>query len=94
MSNASSDAGFERLRKQAKRWLKALRSGDAEALARLGRALPGHSATPGLREVQQALARELGLESWAALKAQHEDAGLGRESDEQLHAELLRHACM
>ncbi len=30
----------------------------------------------------------------SALKAQHQDAALGRESDEALHAELLRQACL
>ena len=49
---------FETLRKSAKRWLKTIRSGDAAALAKLRELLPQASPTPGLREVQQALARE------------------------------------
>ena len=61
MIDRSKSVGFEALRKHAKRWLAALRGGDAEALARLERVLPRHSAQPGLREVQQALAREHGF---------------------------------
>jgi hypothetical protein len=56
------------LRKEAKRWLKDLRSGDAEARARLERAYPSAPARPVLRDVQHALAREHGHESWSALK--------------------------
>jgi ankyrin repeat protein len=81
------------LRKQAKRWLKALRAGDAEAFARLGRALPKHSPVPGLREVQQALAHEHGFESWAALKEQHEGAGPNADLA-ALADEFLQKACM
>ena len=94
MANASTDAAFLRLRKEAKRWLKAIRVGDADALSRLRRALPAASERPGLRQVQQALARERGLESWAALKAQQESEALASESDEKLHAELLKLACL
>src|SRR5262249_46879730 len=65
-------AGFEALRKQAKRWLASLRAEDREALARLERVLPQHSARLGLREVQQALAREQGFASWAQLKEHHQ----------------------
>jgi uncharacterized protein len=56
------------LRKTAKRWLKSLRDGDAEARARLARAYPDAPANPTLRDVQHALARERGHESWIALK--------------------------
>jgi ankyrin repeat protein len=84
-------AGFESLRKQAKRWLASLRAGDREALARLERVLPRHSAQPGLREVQQALAREHGFASWAQLKEHHEILALTPES---LLDELLQSACI
>ncbi|HKP57698.1 MAG TPA: ankyrin repeat domain-containing protein [Polyangiales bacterium] len=82
---------FEALRKSAKRWLKSIKSGDATALARLRELLPGASPTPGLREVQQALAREHGHESWAALKEHHETAAL--TSAESVR-EYLRCACL
>ena len=55
------------LRKQAKRWLKALRAQDADARADFARAWPDGPETPTLREVQHALAREYGHESWVAL---------------------------
>jgi uncharacterized protein len=57
----------DNLRKAAKRWLKALREGDAEARARLVRVYPGAPKQPTLRDVQHALARERGHESWIAL---------------------------
>jgi ankyrin repeat protein len=58
---------LDNLRKNAKRWLKALRDGDAEARARLVRAYPGAPERPTLRDVQHALARERGHDSWIAL---------------------------
>jgi ankyrin repeat protein len=58
---------LDNLRKNAKRWLKALRDGDAEARARLVRAYPGAPDQPTLRDVQHALARERGHDSWIAL---------------------------
>ncbi|HEV2984515.1 MAG TPA: hypothetical protein VGX46_09005, partial [Vicinamibacterales bacterium] len=60
-------SSLDNLRKAAKRWLKALRDGDAEARARLVRAHPGAPESPTLRDVQHALARERGHESWVAL---------------------------
>ena len=54
-------SSLEGLRKEAKRWLRALRENDAEARARLRRAYPDAPDTPGIRDVQHALAREHGL---------------------------------
>ena len=59
---------LDSLKKEAKRWLDALRANDADARARLERALPELHATPTLRDVQHALAREHGFPGWAALK--------------------------
>jgi hypothetical protein len=59
---------LDNLRKEAKRWLRALRAGDAEAHTRLREAWPDPPAAPTLRDVQHALAREYALESWNALK--------------------------
>jgi hypothetical protein len=61
--------GLESLKKEAKRWLAALRANAAGARARLERVLPGDPAGARLRDVQHALARELGFTGWAALKA-------------------------
>lgn len=64
----SSATSLEHLRKEAKRWLKALRAGDADARSRLQHACPSAPANAALRDVQHALAREYGHESWTALK--------------------------
>jgi hypothetical protein len=60
---------LDNLRKEAKRWLKALRSGDADARARLERAYPDAPVAPVLRDVQHALSCEYRCENWTALKA-------------------------
>src|SRR5262245_51389038 len=68
---------MESLRKEAKRWLKSLRAGDADARARLARAWPDAPAEPALRDVQHALALERGFSGWTALVAGvggHDDA--------------------
>ena len=59
---------LDNLKKTAKRWLKALRSDDAEARSRMNRAHPGAPKNPNLRDVQHALAREQGHESWIELR--------------------------
>ena len=45
----TSKTKLESLRKEAKRWLKALRAGDAGAMERLNAAFPKVSGSPGLR---------------------------------------------
>jgi hypothetical protein len=59
---------LESFKKEAKRWLAALRAGDAAARARLARAVPDAPAVPTLRDVQHALAREHGFVGWTLLK--------------------------
>ena len=53
---------LDNFRKEAKRWLKALRAKDPDAHARA-------PELPALRDVQHAVAREHGYESWQALRA-------------------------
>jgi hypothetical protein len=65
----TSATTLENLRKEAKRWLRALHAGDPGARDRFERAYPHAPANPVLRDVQHALAREYDLESWIALKA-------------------------
>lgn len=89
-ANSSLDA----LKKEAKRWLKALRAHDAKALARLQRVLPGADATAGLREIQQALAREHGADSWATLKLHLADEALARRTHAERLAEFLEYAIL
>lgn len=64
-----SRRNLDSLKKEAKRWLAAVHSGDPDARARLERALPEYPATPTLRDVQHALAREHGFAGWSQLKA-------------------------
>lgn len=87
-------SSLDSLKKEAKRWLSALREADPDALARLKQVLPGANPTPGLREVQQALAREYGLESWAALKLHLADAALSQRTHAERLDEFLEHAIL
>jgi hypothetical protein len=64
----TSESSLETLRQEAKDWLRRLRANDADARARLDRAIPDAPSEPSLREVQFALARELGFAGWTALK--------------------------
>jgi hypothetical protein len=59
---------LDNLRKEAKRWLKALRENDAEARERIQRAYPAAPHRPVLRDVQHALACEYGEATWKDLK--------------------------
>lgn len=67
---------LDSLKKEAKRWLEALRTSgaDSPARARLERAIHNAPARPGLRDVQHALAREHGFPGWNALKEAIEQA--------------------
>jgi hypothetical protein len=59
---------LDSFRKEARRWLSALRAADPDARARMTRAWPGAPDTPTLRDVQHALAREHGFAGWTLLK--------------------------
>jgi hypothetical protein len=59
---------MDNLRTEAKRWLRALRANEPNARARFERAHPKAPATPVLRDVQHALAREHGYDNWLAMK--------------------------
>jgi hypothetical protein len=65
----TSSTSLATLRKEAKRWLKALRANDPDARARLEHAYPAAPPHLTLRDVQHALAREYGLERWTELRA-------------------------
>jgi ankyrin repeat protein len=58
---------IDNLKKEAKRWLHAIRAGDADARARLDRAIAKAPREPTLRDVQFALARERGFAGWKDL---------------------------
>ena len=68
---------LENFRKEAKRWLKALRADDPDARARFARAYPSGPARPALRDVQHALAHEYGHQNWTELKAAVAKLGTG-----------------
>ena len=85
-------SSLENLKREAKRWLKALRANVTEARTRLERALPNAPAVPTLRDVQHALAVEHGLPGWAALK--NLVAGVRSQSDDGEHvAWFIFNAC-
>jgi Leucine-rich repeat (LRR) protein len=82
MSTQPVHRSLESLKKEAKRWLAALRRGhpDSPARARLERAIPDAPIQPTLRIVQHALAREHGFSGWSALKEAIADSiAAGRE---------------
>jgi ankyrin repeat protein len=73
---------LDNLRREAKRWLRALRAGEASARERMRRAYSAAPQDPTLRDVQHALARELGENDWVALKE-----SIARRAAEQPRAE-------
>jgi hypothetical protein len=86
------DSSLDTLKKEAKRWLKALRAGDAQARSRLVAATPTAPANPRLRDVQLALAREHGLPGWAAIRAALDDLAMARRSVAERVGIVLRSA--
>ncbi len=82
----------ELLRREAKRWLKALRAGDAKATERLRAAWPASPAEPRLRDVQHALARDHGVEDWIALKTAVAELALAGKSQAERADQLLAHS--
>lgn len=83
---------LDTLKKDAKRWLKALRTGDPEARKRLAAVWPDAPAEPALRDIQHALAREYGFDGWIALKAALDDLALDRQNRAERIDLVLRHA--
>src|SRR5215831_13764767 len=63
----TSATSLDSLKKEAKRWLKTIRDGRSDARVRFEQAYPSGPATPVLRDVQHALAREYGQDNWIAL---------------------------
>src|SRR5262245_18106091 len=86
-------SNLDNLKKEAKRWLKALRAKDEEARARLERVYPNAPAEPRLRAVQRALALQHGLSSWRDLKSQLAGDTRARGSRTELVNSFLEYAC-
>src|SRR5262245_45363486 len=70
-----SETKLLNLKKEAKRWLKALQANDEQARLRLLRSQPDAPSEPSLRYVQRALALEHGFSGWSELKK-----NLGRQA--------------
>jgi hypothetical protein len=77
----TSHTTLDNLKREAKRWLKALHEANSEARARYERANPKHTGTPVLRDVQYALAREHDLAGWSALKLAVQQAANSRSRE-------------
>jgi uncharacterized protein len=89
-------SALDDLKKEAKHWLKEIRKNNPGPVKRLRLAYPSAPPTPVLRDVQHALAREHGHESWKALtsaigRASSSDAV--RVSDGPLVDRFLDVAC-
>jgi uncharacterized protein len=84
---------LDNLKKEAKRWLRALRDNVADARTRLERALPDAPRIPTLRDVQHALAREHGVTGWAALKELLGKRPADAPSADDLVNRFLENAC-
>lgn len=84
---------LERLKKEAKRWLKSVRANDGDARDRLKRVWPDAPSALSLRDMQYALARELDFPGWSALKHALEAAPPAQGSVEALVVRFLDVAC-
>jgi hypothetical protein len=74
----TSATTLDNLKREARRWLKALRANDPQGRGRFALAYPAHNRTPVLRDVQHALAREHGFENWNELKLALEQSARSR----------------
>lgn len=77
----TSATSLDNLRREARRWLKAVRDQQADALQRFGQAYPNHSGTIVLRDLQYALAREYGFDSWKDLRLAIQQAAASRTQE-------------
>src|SRR5688500_4167521 len=68
----TSRSSLETLKREAKRWLQAIRANDPDARARLARSTPDAPSSPTLRDIQHALAREHGFAGWVGLRRELE----------------------
>jgi ankyrin repeat protein len=84
---------LERLRKEAKRRLKAVRSGDERAIHWYRHAVPNAAANPTLRDMQLAVARNLDFSGWAELKRALETPVPEPQSKEGIITRFLDNAC-
>ena len=79
--NITSATTLDNLKREAKRWLQALRANDPDARDRFARVSPNFTRPPVLRDVQHALAREHDLAGWKELKLAVQKAATSRTAD-------------
>lgn len=90
---------LETLKKEAKRFLKALAAGDTDFRNKLLQAWPDAPAQPVLRDIQYAIARQYGFENWKTLKLaiegrpRAETISAKDDEKEQLLARFFEYAC-
>jgi ankyrin repeat protein len=84
---------LDNLKKEAKRWLKALRANVGDARSRFQRALPNAPALPTLRDVQHALAIEHGFPGWTELKNQISKSAATEKSRDEIVNWFFENAC-
>lgn len=84
---------LDNLKKEAKRWLKALRADVGDARARLLSALPSAPTLPTLRDVQHALAIEHGFSGWTELKNQISKPARAEKSHDEIVNWFFENAC-
>src|ERR1051326_1505111 len=89
----TSRSTLDNLKKEAKRWLKALRANVGDARPRLQRALPNAPVLPTLRDVQQALAIEYGFPGWTELNNQVSKHPRLEKSRDEIFNWLFENAC-
>jgi len=89
----TSATTLDNLKKEAKRWLKAVRANDEQARQRLHSAWPKAPAEPGLRDLQHALSLEYGLAGWTALKHALKHRAPAHENHAELVKSFLENAC-
>jgi hypothetical protein len=76
----TSATTLDNLKREARRWLKALRENQPEARERFQRVFPNHTRVPVLRDLHYALAREHGFENWKDLRLAMQQAALSLSS--------------
>ncbi len=82
----TSATSFDNLKREARRWLEALRANSPQARERFELVWPMHTRIPVLRDVQYALAREHGFENWKELKIALQQAARSRTREVYEHA--------
>ncbi len=91
LSHASN---LDTLKKEAKRWLKEVRSGAPGARQRLVEHHPSPPEEPTLRDAQLALARSYGYAGWRELASALEELAFDQQGNDEQAATLLELSCL